>query len=839
MKSLRAPPFGQLGTSIDTRDTFLPIFSFLDSTAPQFRQHNQVPAHSSFRSSLPFLSAPLLKQHLIGHGPQNLSLANTVHTGNPVDTHGGISNQSILPYVPSLSFAKLSAGFSCLGKLYNTFNLGIFRQFLFPCNNSCQSPRALILSKTFQRTKDQDESRGQKKDEDTELPLSPGLQLYCIHNLDWPLRPPLASDVFSRHGTYFSDFAYMQVLSTSPSDPFWRYHSLEHYSPLMLWTRELDLSLDPELVQTISLRQCIRCSASILDTSIYLGAAISTFEITGLLSSSTESIATLPSAVQTCTYEQAKFEDGPIQTSSVQYPLADSHSTLSSLTPIPSKAIQPFNHFSGLFSSHIYALFDQYQMDCTIDDSLYDWVLRILSSNNAHGVFHYDDHWYPYVQLFSEIHLVLPSTHNLNLIMFLYQLFRTLQSSPPTLYYYQAPPTPHGLCGLSAVHILRWALHSTSPDLLLLGIDSKGLYWSDPSTISRLFLQHRGLLDYTSKHFLFGALGFMKSHSATPTSSDNDESPHPFDFRTVQQPHFSQHPFPLIDVPLSSPELPQTPITISLYPDDQELAQQDNLTTYLNQFIVYVHIAQTLQFQSFTITPQQSFIHEWHKQFPGYNIQLIDIVLVWNSHHTTWVRTDFSEIEQTVTKAVTGTCHLRIVFHSREIHVAFPLLKRIYNIAILPTFTTTQITSQIALQLGDSTRRILLTQNGRVLDNRFNLWLAPPNFIAQVEISHAARITASYQGRQSSPQIQFCTCHTWCDTTQTLTKRFQGQRDVSHLACCIFRHPHTNYLYFLPICPTTTPAHVHTKFLPPHPIHWLPTINNTIVSMDTPLIQYG
>ena len=28
---------------------------------------------------------------------------------------------------------------------------------------------------------------------------------------------------------------------------------------------------------------------------------------------------------------------------------------------------------------------------------------------------------------------------------------------------------------------------------------------------------------------------------------------------------------------------------------------------------------------------------------------LIDVMLVWNSHHSTWVRTDFAEIESTIT----------------------------------------------------------------------------------------------------------------------------------------------------------------------------------------------
>lgn len=602
----------------------------------------------------------------------------------------GISNPSLFPYgyanscTDRFSSESPEVLYGCLENPLCIY-LGIFKRSLFPhsplrtfCFYDCDNQEdQLNISEKIH-------IRGHKNTSEEQTPHGPGRQepdgqkIHLYDNrthyvfLPWLSEPPhdfvVASDSHEPQQHYTP--CGLCLSAASVDLPQW---SCLHVPPRFL-RFAVPHTMDDSIAYLLHL-----CPAS-----LSLPLALAAYEDPAFgdplfdpLSSSNESIATLSSVVQTGTYEQPESEDSPIQTFFVQYPLADPHPTPSSITPLPSKVIQPLNNLSGLFSSHLYSLFDQYQMDCTVDDSFHDWVLRILSSNNAHGVFHHNDHWYPYVQFRSEIHLVIPSTHNLTLITLLYQLLYTLQSSPPLLYYYQSPPTPHGLCGLSAVHILRWALHSPCADALSLGIDSRGFYWTDQRAISLLFSQHRGLLDFTSKHFIFGPSGFMKSHSTTSSASDNDEPPHPFDFRTVQQPHFEQYPYPLIDVPLSSPDLPQTPITISLYPDDQELAQQDNLTAYLNRFIVYCHIAQTLQFQSFTITPQQSFIHEWQNQFPGYNSSLIDVILVWNSHHSTWVRTDFAEIESTITKARTGTCHLRIVFHSKDIHVAFPLLKRI------------------------------------------------------------------------------------------------------------------------------------------------------------------
>lgn len=123
----------------------------------------------------------------------------------------------------------------------------------------------------------------------------------------------------------------------------------------------------------------------------------------------------------------------------------------------------------------------------------------------------------------------------------------------------------------------------------------------------------------------------------------------------------------------------------------------------------------------------------------------------------------------------------------------------------------TQISSQIALHLGDTTRRIRISQLGRFLaiwgqepmgrkagkpakrlqqmkkrrnvNNNFNLWTASPNFVAQIQISREGEIIPSYHGRQTPGQVQFCSCHTWCDTTQTLTRRF-FQGTASHTLTC-------------------------------------------------------
>jgi len=327
LKSLRAPLFGQHGTSIDNRDIFVPLFSFLDSNAPQFRQHNQVSSYHSIPFPSPILCAPLLRQHLIGYGPLISPFETTVRTGNPVDTHCGISNPSLFPYVPPLSFTHLRAGFGCLGKLCDTFNLGIFRQLFFPCNNSCKLSRDSIHPKTPRKTCDQNESRGQKKDEETELPLCPGPQSCSTSNLDRPLRPPLASVVSSRHDSSFSNFDSTQTSAMTLASPFWSYNYVEHPS-LAIWTRELNLSLDAGLVQTIPPRQCTQLPATLHNASAQPDIALPFNETTGTLLdlsfSSDESFATSCSFVQTRAFEYSELAVSSAPTIFVQSPLADS-----------------------------------------------------------------------------------------------------------------------------------------------------------------------------------------------------------------------------------------------------------------------------------------------------------------------------------------------------------------------------------------------------------------------------------------------------------------------------------------------------------------------------------
>lgn len=69
-------------------------------------------------------------------------------------------------------------------------------------------------------------------------------------------------------------------------------------------------------------------------------------------------------------------------------------------------------------------------------------------------------------------------------------------------------------------------------------------------------------------------------------------------------------------------------------------------------------------------------------KFPGYDCNTIDVVVLWNSLLSTWIRTDSAEIETTIQRQQTGACHIRIIFHSRYMHVDFPLFRKTFTIAI-------------------------------------------------------------------------------------------------------------------------------------------------------------
>ena len=94
----------------------------------------------------------------------------------------------------------------------------------------------------------------------------------------------------------------------------------------------------------------------------------------------------------------------------------------------------------------------------------------------------------------------------------------------------------------------------------------------------------------------FAPIGYMET---LPSSSTDDEPPHPFDFRTIQVDNHQLFAHPLVDLPLSSPDLPQTPITISLYPTPSDLAQQNDIESYLQQFFYILPYCPNLTIPAF------------------------------------------------------------------------------------------------------------------------------------------------------------------------------------------------------------------------------------------------
>ena len=405
--------------------------------------------------------------------------------------------------------------------------------------------------------------------------------------------------------------------------------------------------------------------------------------LSGPSSSSDESFANRPHCVQTRVSPFSQFDQQQ------QCSLPNNSPSCKILT------------YEGYSSFQMSVLFRSLSVpDALVSEYLLDWVLELLTTSTRYGVFYFDNHWFPYYFHNQCLTLVLPHKFYLSGQPLLHYALTQLQHNVlQHIVFLQSPPTPSGLCGLTAAFIVHhWVdqHHATTmylgdrgffPDawhLLRLSTDSGTFSWTHLSALHHLHSIHLRFCRYTKKLPYLAPIGHME---ATSSSSNNDEPPHPFDFRTIQVDNHQLFAHPLVDLPLSSPDLPQTPITISLYPTANDLAQQNDIESYLQQFFIYCHIAQTLQFQLFTVTPEQSFLNEWLKTFPGYDRHTIDVILVWNSLHSTWLRTDFAEIEDLTRKQKAGACHLRIVFHSRYIHVTFPLMKRIFSIEILPTFT--------------------------------------------------------------------------------------------------------------------------------------------------------
>ena len=462
---LSAPQFWQHESSIQLLFLFLPGMKFTHSfscplfsnpaSALNFQQHldsNPV-LRPSTSFTMDFFSAFHLWHHdlpctyqQLDHSPRSLpalpctylrppnSLLASSRLGIQESRTLGIFNPSLFPYDYAEScteysfFEQHEVLYGCLENLPH-IHLGIFKHSLFPyglrtsCSYDCDTHQDHF------NISDKIHIRGQKNNSGEQNPQGPGEQEPEGHKVK-------LYDNRTHHFFLIRPSGPPHGLVANPNS----HESLQHYTlrgfyfsttymDLLQWLcshGSLRLLRDAALYFTADLTTrpphlCPTSSSSPLALAVYEDPE-SDGTFFDLLSSSDESSAAFSSFVQTGIYDHSESDCSCIQTPFVQHPLADPFPILPStsyvankITSPPSKAIQPLTHLSGLFASHLSTLFDQYQMDCTVDDSIYDWVLRILSSNNAHGVFYHNDHWYPYVQFHSEIHLVLPSTQpNLN-----------------------------------------------------------------------------------------------------------------------------------------------------------------------------------------------------------------------------------------------------------------------------------------------------------------------------------------------------------------------------------------------------------------------------------------
>ena len=78
-----------------------------------------------------------------------------------------------------------------------------------------------------------------------------------------------------------------------------------------------------------------------------------------------------------------------------------------------------------------------------------------------------------------------PMKWHKSLSKLLYEFFPILQTLPLTFHHYYSPPTSHGLCGLTALHILQWALRQSTPTTPQLLLDRQNFYWADFHQISQ------------------------------------------------------------------------------------------------------------------------------------------------------------------------------------------------------------------------------------------------------------------------------------------------------------------------------------------------------------------
>ena len=486
----------------------------------------------------------------------------------------------------------------------------------------------------------------------------------------------------------------------------------------------------------------------------------------------------------------------------------------------------------GLSLSQLQTLLHNHHLhQCILFPNLMDWLCHLSHSNDSTGIFYYNHHWYTFAHSQRQIQVLVSSRQDpiLPLLTTLIQALPCFHTFSLTLNF--APPTPRGLCGLMAISVLQYLFQISATTFPMVQRNGNAFFWKDMSAISELHYIYEGFLEITNKHFIFGPVGYMETDES-PDLEDNV-----FNTTDTMSPSLPSLLSNTFGIPLIPPNFSHEPITYCLHLTDSELADQLDFGSFLEQRIVYFHFDQSLHMDCFHLQdtiPPETFSSKWEEIYPCYPSSYIQKLLLWDNFLQTWTPSSFALID-----TISTNCHLRIHFHTKWVHVDFPLTKRSFRVEITPLWTIQHIVDTLRITLGHSSFNFTLTQQGRVLPSIFDPWRALPSYTLQPQHNQIPPVISTHQGRQHAKPLRYCTCNTWCNTTHELTKRAHSSFGNPQITICFFRHPINNHLFVLPICSITTPTHVHSRYLPYNAVFWIPVVNDTFVSMDSILAHYG
>ncbi len=486
----------------------------------------------------------------------------------------------------------------------------------------------------------------------------------------------------------------------------------------------------------------------------------------------------------------------------------------------------------GISHSQIRVLLSLHRLTfCHLFSDSLDWLTQLIIPNETQRIFFHNSHWYAYSQDRHNVYILLKNTND-PLLTFLTAL-TSLNSSFHTLsfFFYYAPPTPRGLCGLVAISSLCCLL-GLPTQLPAMQPSGYALQWSQSKAVRELHVYYARFVAGTNKHFSYGPVGYMDNEDIVDSHNNI------FNITDTMSPQVpSLHP-DIFSIPLIPPNFSHEPITYNLHLTDSELVDFLDIQTIVDQRFVYFHFDQFLFMNYFhlkdTTSPPQLFSSRWDELYPCYPQSCIRKILLWDNFLQTWDSSNFAQVDR-----LPQTSHLRIHFHTKWLQIDFPLTKRSFRIEITPLWTVQHVIESLQTTLGHTSTPLILTQQGRALPHYFDPWRALPSYTLKPLPAKIPPTPSTHQGRQLAKPLRYCTCNTWCATTHELTRRALTSFGNPQINICIFRHPVNNHLFVLPICSITTPTHIHARFLPYNAVFWIPVVNDTFVSMDSILIHYG